>query len=120
MRLKRIGLSIDDFGTGHSSLVQLRDMPFSELKLDRSFVTGAHRDPALRAIVRATLTMTRELGMAAVAEGVETIDDWRLLRSLGCDMAQGYFIARPMVGADLPAWLDRWQLRRESLTEQDA
>ena len=120
LRLKRIGLSIDDFGTGHSSLVQLRDMPFSELKLDRSFVTGAHRDPALRAIVRATLTMTRELGMAAVAEGVETIDDWRLLRSLGCDMAQGYFIARPMAGADLPAWLDRWRLRRESLTEQDA
>ncbi len=120
LRLKRIGLSIDDFGTGHSSLVQLRDMPFSELKLDRSFVTGAHRDPALRAIVRGTLTMTRELGMAAVAEGVETIDDWRLLRSLGCDMAQGYFIARPMAGADLPAWLDRWRLRRESLTEQDA
>lgn len=116
LRLKRIGLSIDDFGTGHSSLIQLRDIPFDELKLDRSFVNGAARDPALRAIVEATLAMARQLGMTSVAEGVESRDDWDFLRALGCDVAQGYFIGRPMPAADLPTWKAGWELRRCELT----
>jgi EAL domain-containing protein (putative c-di-GMP-specific phosphodiesterase class I)/CheY-like chemotaxis protein len=116
LRLKRISLSIDDFGTGHSSLAQLRDIPFDELKLDRSFVNGASRDPALRAIVEATLQMARQLGMKSVAEGVEDRADWNLLRTLGCDVAQGYLIARPMPGNDLPAWWQAWQPRRMELT----
>jgi EAL domain-containing protein (putative c-di-GMP-specific phosphodiesterase class I)/FixJ family two-component response regulator len=116
LRLKRIGLSIDDFGTGHSSLAQLRDIPFDELKLDRSFVNGASADPALRAIVEATLRMARQLGMKSVAEGVEERADWDLLRTLGCDVAQGYLIARPMPGSDLPAWWKAWQPRRVELT----
>jgi EAL domain-containing protein (putative c-di-GMP-specific phosphodiesterase class I)/FixJ family two-component response regulator len=116
LRLKRIGLSIDDFGTGHSSLAQLRDIPFDELKLDRSFVDGASGDPALRAIVEATLRMARQLGMKSVAEGVEERADWDLLRTLGCDVAQGYLIARPMPGSDLPAWWKAWQPRRVELT----
>jgi EAL domain-containing protein (putative c-di-GMP-specific phosphodiesterase class I)/ActR/RegA family two-component response regulator len=115
LRLKRIGLSIDDFGTGHSSLAQLRDIPFDELKLDRSFVNGAGQDPALRAIVEGTVAMARQLGLKSVGEGVEDRADWDFLRALGCDVAQGYFIARPMPGADLPRWLAGWETRREEL-----
>ena len=115
LRLKRIGLSIDDFGTGHSSLAQLRDIPFDELKLDRSFVNGTSADPALRAIVEATLQMARQLGMESVAEGVEERADWDLLRALGCNVAQGYLIARPMPGDELPQWWRTWQPRRMEL-----
>ena len=111
LRLKRIGLSIDDFGTGHSSLAQLRDIPFDELKLDRSFVHGSARDPALRAIVEGTLAMARQLGMKSVAEGVEDSADWDFLRALGCEVAQGYFVSAPMPGGDLPAWLKGWEQR---------
>ena len=116
LRLKRVGLSIDDFGTGHSSLAQLRDIPFDELKLDRSFINGAARDSSLRAIIEATLAIARQLGMKAVAEGVEDRSDWDCLRELGCDVAQGYFIAHPMPGDALPAWRARWELRRAELT----
>ncbi|MDP1756152.1 MAG: EAL domain-containing response regulator [Pseudohongiella sp.] len=116
LRLKRIGLSIDDFGTGHSSLAQLRDIPFDELKIDRSFVHGAWRDSSLRAIFDASLGMAKQLGMKTVAEGVEDRDDWDFLRATGCDMAQGYFIARPMPADDLPAWIQAWEVRvREEL-----
>ncbi|MBL8303602.1 MAG: EAL domain-containing protein, partial [Ideonella sp.] len=111
LRLKRIGLSIDDFGTGYSSLAQLRDVPFDELKLDRSFVHGAQSQRALAAIVGNTLAMAREMGLASVAEGVETRADWAHVRSLGCDVAQGYFIARPMPPADLGTWHARWRQR---------
>ena len=117
LRLKRIGLSIDDFGTGHSSLAQLRDIPFDELKLDRSFVFGVARDPALRAIVEATLAMAHDLGLKSVAEGVEVRADWDVLRALGCDVAQGYLIALPMPGDDLPAWATAWEPRRRTLLE---
>ena len=116
LRLKRISLSIDDFGTGYSSLAQLRDIPFDELKLDRSFISGADKDPSLRAIVEATLAMARQLGMKSVAEGVEDRTDWDFLRALGCDVAQGYFIARPMLGHDIPLWHQRWQVHSQSLT----
>jgi EAL domain-containing protein (putative c-di-GMP-specific phosphodiesterase class I) len=116
LRLKRIGLSIDDFGTGHSSLVQLRDVAFNELKLDSSFVTGAVNDGALKAIVAATLAMAGQLGMTCVAEGIETIEDWDFLRQLGCDVAQGYFIARPMPGDALAQWSLDWETRRDALT----
>lgn len=108
LRLKRVGLSIDDFGTGHSSLAQFRDLPFDELKLDRGFVNGAARDASLRAIVESTLAMAHQLGIRTVAEGVETQDDWNFLRALGCDIAQGYFVARPMPGEALPAWCVDW------------
>lgn len=115
LRLKRIGLSIDDFGTGHSSLAQLRDIPFDELKLDRSFVNGASKDPALRAIAQSTLAMARQLGMQSVGEGVEDRADWDFLCEMGCDVAQGYFIARPMPGADLAAWMADWAPRSAAL-----
>ena len=111
LRLKRFRLSIDDFGTGHSSLAQVRDMPFDELKVDRGFVHGAVTDARLRAIYGASLGMGKELGMTVVAEGVEDRADWAFLRRTGCDLAQGYFIAKPMGAAELIGWLADWKLR---------
>lgn len=114
LRLRRVGLSIDDFGTGHSSLKQLRDFPFGELKVDRGFVHGAWHDPTLRAIFSASRHLGRELGMRLVAEGVEDRADWDFLRACGCDRAQGYFIARPMPGEALIGWASAWEeLRRQ-------
>lgn len=108
LRLKHISLSIDDFGTGHSSLAQLRDIPFDELKIDYNFVHGAHHDETRRAIFGASLNLARQLRMKTVAEGVEDQADWDFLRKQGCDMAQGYFIARPMPALDLPDWMAKW------------
>jgi EAL domain-containing protein (putative c-di-GMP-specific phosphodiesterase class I)/FixJ family two-component response regulator len=114
LRLKRFSLSIDDFGTGHSSLTQLRDLPFDELKIDRSFVHRAWTDETLRAMYDASLGLARQLGIQVVAEGVEDRADWNLLRRTGCDLAQGYFIARPMLAADFPGWMEDWQERVSS------
>lgn len=114
LRLKRISLSIDDFGTGHSSLAQLRDIPFDELKVDKSFVHGVGRDPSLRTLFDASLGMGRQLGMKTVAEGVEDREDWDFLRSAGCDTAQGYFIAKPMMAAALPCWIEEWEERYDN------
>lgn len=115
LRLKRIGLSIDDFGTGHSSLAQLRDIPFSELKLDRSFVHGAARNSAQRAILDASLDLARQLGIATVAEGVENREDWDFLRARGCQFAQGWLIGRPMELAALYEWIPEWERRRAEM-----
>ncbi len=120
LRLKRFRLSIDDFGTGHSSLSQLRDIPFDELKIDRGFVHRACSNERVRAIYNASLSLARQLGMAIVAEGVEDRDDWDYLRRTGCDLAQGYFIAKPMLAADLPGWMETWQERlRGELAAKD-
>ncbi|WP_332852661.1 EAL domain-containing response regulator [Duganella sp. S19_KUP01_CR8] len=103
LRLRRFRLSIDDFGTGHSSLAQLRDLPFDELKIDRGFVHGARHNETLRAIFLASLGLARQLGMETVAEGVEDSDDADFLRSTCCDQAQGYFFARPMAATQVEA-----------------
>lgn len=115
LRLKRISLSIDDFGTGHSSLSQLRDIPFDELKIDQSFVHGAGKDKTRRTIFSASLGIARQLGMKTVAEGVEDRADWNFLRQQGCDLAQGYFIARPMPAGELHTWLVDWEARHSEL-----
>jgi EAL domain-containing protein (putative c-di-GMP-specific phosphodiesterase class I) len=109
--MKKISLSIDDFGTGHSSLAQLRDLPFDELKIDRGFVHGAGSNKTLRSIFDASVTMSAQLGLKVVAEGVEDRKDWDFLRTHGCDLAQGYFIAKPMPAAEIPAWLADWKNR---------
>lgn len=114
LRLRRFRLSIDDFGTGHSSLAQLRDAPFEQLKIDQSFVHGAHADETIRAIFFASLGLAKELGMEVVAEGVEDQADWDFLRQSGCDLAQGYYIARPMPAAELWKWHAAWQQRSDA------
>ncbi len=120
LHLKRFGLSIDDFGTGNSSLTQLRDIPFDELKIDHSFVHGACANDTQRAMFDASLGLAKQLGMDVVAEGVEDQADWDFLREQGCDLAQGYFIARPMPAEDMPDWLVDWEARRAGLNPVQA
>lgn len=115
LRMKRFHISIDDFGTGHSSLTQLRDLPFSELKIDRGFVRGAWSNDTKRVIYDASCRLARELDMEIVAEGVETREDWQFVRNTACGLAQGYFIAKPMGAADLPAWMESWKARLADL-----
>ena len=107
LRLKGFKLSIDDFGTGYSSMDQLQRIPFSELKIDRSFVQGAAEQSKSRAILSSSLDMARKLGLTSVAEGVETQADLDLVRGLGCDLVQGWLIAKAMPIADLIDWLRR-------------
>ncbi|MBX9401197.1 EAL domain-containing response regulator [Lysobacter sp. BMK333-48F3] len=109
LRLKGFGLSIDDFGTGWSSLSQLSQVPFTELKIDQEFVAGAAHQPRKRAVVEASLDLARKLGLDAVAEGVETVEDWQMLADLGCAIAQGRLIGDAVPGAELPALLGRWR-----------
>jgi EAL domain-containing protein (putative c-di-GMP-specific phosphodiesterase class I)/ActR/RegA family two-component response regulator len=115
LRLKRFRLAIDDFGTGNSSLAQLDRIPFEELKIDRGFVHGAASNDTRRAMFEASLGLARKLQMEAVAEGVEDRVDWDFVRAQGCDMVQGYFVARPMLAEELPAWMADWEQRRVDL-----
>lgn len=96
MRLKGIRLSIDDFGTGYSSLSQLHRLPFTELKIDQSFVSNMTDDKEAKAIVKTCIILGHELNMTIVAEGVETEDQLDSLREMGCDIAQGYLLSRPV------------------------
>ena len=108
LRLKGFGLSIDDFGTGYSSLAQLTQLPFTELKIDRSFVSGIERMPKNRATVAASIDLARRLGLAVVGEGVERSEEWATLAELGCSMAQGWLISPAVPGEDVPAVIARW------------
>jgi len=108
LRIRGFGISIDDYGTGYSSLQQLSRIPFTELKIDQSFVLGAHAQASRRVILESSLDIARKLGLKSVAEGVETRAEWDLLKSLGCDVAQGYFIARPMAANQLAQWVSDW------------
>ncbi|GAB5428896.1 MAG: EAL domain-containing response regulator [Devosia indica] len=105
-RLMGMKLSIDDFGVGYSSLVQLARMPFSELKIDRSFVAELCHSCEAHAIVAAIIGLGNGLGMTTVAEGVEDLDTYMRLREMGCYAAQGYFIGRPMQASRAVAWSD--------------
>jgi len=106
-RLRAIGvlLSVDDYGTGYSSLAYLQALPVDELKLDRSFVTHMSSDPRAATIVRSTIELSHQLGMLMVAEGVEDAAALQMLREAGCDVAQGYHVARPMPAEQLTQWL---------------
>ncbi|MGH2820232.1 MAG: putative bifunctional diguanylate cyclase/phosphodiesterase, partial [Actinomycetota bacterium] len=105
-------LAIDDFGTGYSSLAYLRQLPVSSIKIDRSFVLGMSDNENDAVIVRSTVELGRNLGLKVVAEGVETEELWNRLAGLKCDLAQGYFLNRPMPGEDLTRWLlERLQSR---------
>ena len=106
LHMRGFPLSIDDFGTGSSSLEKLAALPFSELKVDRAFVDGASKDDTKRAILEGSLGLAKSLKLKAVAEGVETQADWDLLASLGCDVVQGYFVAKPMPADQLLPWVN--------------
>lgn len=108
IRLKGMHLAIDDFGTGSSSLTLLRRMPFSAVKIDRSFIADMQASRDSQAIVKAIIDLTRNIELENIAEGVETEETAALLETLGVDMMQGYLFARPMPAADVPAWLDGW------------
>ena len=103
MRVLGVRIAIDDFGTGYSSLSYLHRFPVDTLKIDRSFVGRLEEDPESAAIVSTTVALARTLGLSVTAEGVETIGQLRKIRELGCDLAQGFYFARPMASEDLPA-----------------
>jgi len=115
LRRRRVNISIDDFGTGHSSMAQLRDLPFNELKIDRSFVHSAHDNPSLRDIFDGSIRLAKSLGIKTVAEGVENEADWRFLEGFDCDLAQGFFIGQPMQVAQLSEWKVQWAERYAKL-----
>ena len=104
LRLRGFTLSIDDFGTGFSSLQRLVSSPFSELKLDRGFVSGIERDSPRWFVVESTIALANKLGLETVAEGVETEAEWQLLKDAGCGSMQGYYAAKPMCRADFMHW----------------
>jgi EAL domain-containing protein (putative c-di-GMP-specific phosphodiesterase class I) len=117
--LRGFGLSIDDFGIGYSSIQTLSRSPFTELKIDRAFVDGASSRGNRRAILSSALEMGRRLGVMTVAEGVETEADWRLLHQLGCQVAQGYLIAKPMPPQELWSWTRQSRARLRALARGD-
>jgi EAL domain-containing protein (putative c-di-GMP-specific phosphodiesterase class I) len=108
-RIKGIGLAIDDFGTGYSSLMQLRQLPFTEVKIDQAFVADAPRSRDSRLIVQAVTDLAHGLGLTATAEGVETIEQLRTVRELGCDLVQGYLVSAPMEPKALKSWVHKFR-----------
>jgi EAL domain-containing protein (putative c-di-GMP-specific phosphodiesterase class I)/GGDEF domain-containing protein len=120
LRARGVRFAVDDFGTGHSSLAQLHTLPVDELKIDRAFVTDLDTTPANQAIVRSTIELGHVLGLRVVAEGIETPEVWSLLMKMGCDLAQGYFISRPMSVDRLAEWVDAQATRRmRTLTDAE-
>ncbi len=112
-RLKRlgVGLSIDDYGSGYSSLAYLQQLPVDELKIDRSFVRDITDQPRNLAIVRSTVELGKNLGLTVVAEGVEDEGAWAALDELGCDLLQGYFLSRPVPEDAVGAWVEAYEAR---------
>jgi EAL domain-containing protein (putative c-di-GMP-specific phosphodiesterase class I)/CheY-like chemotaxis protein len=111
LRLKGFSLAIDDFGTGHSGLSSLQRLPFNELKIDRSFVHGCSTSASKRSVVETSISLARNLKMTSVAEGIQRRPDWDLLVELGCEVMQGFFVARPMSEDALRVWATKWELK---------
>jgi EAL domain-containing protein (putative c-di-GMP-specific phosphodiesterase class I)/ActR/RegA family two-component response regulator len=109
LRIKGFGLAIDDFGTGYSSMVQLARMPFSSMKVDKSFVMSMTASAESRKIVASIISLGHALGLNIVAEGVDSVAVARLLHELGCDTAQGYLVSKPLDAASMRRWLVEWR-----------
>ncbi len=109
LRQQGVGVALDDFGTGYSSLTYLRRLPLSTLKIDQSFVHGMMDDAGDLAIVQGVIGLARSFGYRVIAEGVETVDQGQMLTQMGCHLAQGYHIARPMPLGEFVAWSRHWQ-----------
>lgn len=105
LRLRGFGLSLDDYGTGFSSMQQLAQIPFTELKIDRSFVRGVHERDSQRVILRSAVEMASELGLVTVGEGVESRAELAVLEDCGCTLVQGWLFAKAMPAAELTQWL---------------
>jgi len=116
LRMKGFGLSIDDFRGGDSAIAHLPVSPFSEIKIERSRVSGIHGDPALQSMMAASIELARQLVVQLVAQGVESEEDWNTLAGMGCDLAQGYFIAPPMDAGQFVHWAAKWQAPRRTMT----
>ena len=108
LRLKGFELAMDDFGTGYSSLVQLYRMPFSELKIDQSFLMESDKSEEARIIIRSIMNLAQNLGLSSCAEGVETATAVDFCRSIGCKKLQGYFISKPLPAEDLTRFINHW------------
>jgi EAL domain-containing protein (putative c-di-GMP-specific phosphodiesterase class I) len=108
-RIKGIGLAIDDFGTGYSSLMQLRQLPFTEVKIDQAFVADVASSRDSRLIIQAVTELAHGLGLIATAEGVETLDQLRIVRELGCDCVQGYLVSPPLEPKALKGWVQKFR-----------
>ncbi|MEO8455691.1 MAG: EAL domain-containing protein [Sphingomicrobium sp.] len=104
-RIKGIGLAIDDFGTGYSSLMQLRHLPFTEVKIDQAFIADADRSSDCRLIIQTITDLAHGLGLIATAEGVETVEQLRVVHDTGCDFVQGYLVSPPMEPQALKGWI---------------
>lgn len=119
LRLKGFGLSINDFGTGYSNIENLKNLPFTELKVDRSFIFGATDDPAAKSILELSVQIAKALKISSVAEGAESQEDWNIVADAGCDEVQGYFIAKPMPAREFIAWKIEWERQNSDLFFSD-
>lgn len=115
LRVRGYGLAIDDYGTGYATAQQLLDAPFNELKIDQAFVRKALKDRESAVVLSAITGMAHQLQLTVVAEGIETAEQWAHLKALGCDAAQGYFVAPAMPGEQLLDWARAWEGRQPSL-----
>ena len=105
LKARGITLAIDDFGTGYSSLAHLQSLPVDELKIDKSFVMNLHEaSPDDMVIIRSTIDLGHNMGLRVVAESVETAKAWQILKELSCDMAQGFFVSRPLPADEFGKW----------------
>ena len=119
-RIKGMGLAIDDFGTGYSSLLQLRQLPFTEVKIDRCFVADLPEAHDSRLIVKTIADLAHGLGLVATAEGVETVEQLRAVRELGCDVVQGFLVAPPLDPDDLIPWNEDFKKRWPALLSDES
>ena len=117
-RLKGFGLSIDDYGTGNSTLEQLRRFPFTELKIDQAYVTGAVNERSIHVMLESTISMARKLGLRVIAEGVETREELELVVRMECDEVQGFYFARPMPSQELMPWIREYRAHGPVMEER--
>ena len=120
LRTYGVRFSIDDFGTGFSSLVQLKRLPVDEIKIDKSFVLDLKPDSDDAVIVKSTIDLGHSMGLKVVAEGVDKAESWQFLAQLGCDLAQGYFVSHPLKAEDIPAWVTRLNAKLETASSATA
>ncbi|WP_455203752.1 bifunctional diguanylate cyclase/phosphodiesterase [Kaarinaea lacus] len=115
LHFKGVRISVDDFGTGYSSLAYLKKLPVSDIKIDKSFVLDMHKDSSDEVIVHSTIDLAHNMGLSVIAEGIENQDVWDMLVNLNCDIAQGYFMCKPLPADKLADWLweSRWGLKNK-------